>query len=71
MKVLFFIVFLATTLVLLNWWTFFRTIAAKYTAVPLLWFQNGFTAFALIEELTSVSWHFLYFLMPAVWASDF
>ena len=59
---------IATTLILLYRWALHCPVAAIYTTVPLLRFYYCFAILTLIKILAGVCWHFLFFLMSAIWA---
>ncbi len=55
----------------MNWWALYRAIGAEHTTVTLLGLENGSTALAVIEPLTSISGHGLGFGMTTFRASDY
>ena len=52
-------------------WTFYSSVTAINATVALFWFQNCFTFFALVKIVTSISRHNFFFLVSAIWTSDF
>jgi hypothetical protein len=52
-------------LVKLNRRTFHAAIAAENTAVPIQWFESGFTIFAHIKMHTGVNRHFFFLPVTA------
>jgi len=63
-------ILVAATLVLLHWWAFHGTIAAKDTTVAGLRFEEGFTTLTFRKVLAGIRGHFLLFLIPAMGAGN-
>lgn len=45
---------------LLDWWTRYRTITAKHTAITFQRFNNSSTAWAFVKELTCICRHYFF-----------
>ena len=59
---------LAAIRALLNGRTRHVTVGAKHAAIARQWPENLAASLAVVEELTSIRWHFFLFDVSAFWA---